>query len=105
MAYTLNNVGFNVINSATNHCLDRGLGIQHSRSLWRQFKDTINVGVNDSEEDEQSIRVIEKNGIRLLGFLILMELMASIYLMNIVLIYLIKNVLLKKWSVLKRLVM
>ncbi|MBS5114570.1 MAG: CapA family protein [Erysipelotrichaceae bacterium] len=65
MAYTLNDVGFNVINSATNHCLDRGFeGIQHSRSLWRQFKDTINVGVNDSEEDEQSIRVIEKNGIR-----------------------------------------
>ena len=59
MAYTLNDVGFNVINSATNHCLDCGFeGIQHSRSLWRQLIETINVGVNDSEEDEQSIELI-----------------------------------------------
>ena len=65
MASDLVDLGFDVINGASNHTLDKGFkGIQNSAATWRQFKDVIFAGAYDSQEDADSIRVIERNGIK-----------------------------------------
>lgn len=65
MANDLVDLGFDVINGASNHTLDKGFkGIQNSAKTWRQFKDVIFTGAYDSQEDADTIRVIERNGIK-----------------------------------------
>lgn len=64
MANNLHDLGVDVINTASNHSLDKGYqGIVNSVATWRQFSDMIAVGVNDSEEDQNTIKTITKNGI------------------------------------------
>lgn len=57
--------GFNVINMANNHSLDRGeTGINNSIKLWNS-KDVYHFGVYDSQESRNKTHIIEKNGIKI----------------------------------------
>lgn len=65
LAKDLVDTGFDIINGASNHSLDKGfVGVQNSANTWRQFKDVIFNGTFDSAEDASTIRVIERNGIK-----------------------------------------
>ena len=65
LASDLVETGFNMINGASNHTLDKLFeGIQHSASVWREFEDVIFVGAYDTQEDADTIRVIEREGIK-----------------------------------------
>lgn len=59
--------GFDVITHATNHCYDKGdTGILDSVRFWRENYPEITVlGIHDSQEDADTLRVVEKNGIRI----------------------------------------
>ncbi len=66
VAEELMDVGFNVITMATNHASDYGYrALARTVSYWRQFPDITLLGIHDSEEDQSTLRVVEKNGIRL----------------------------------------
>jgi poly-gamma-glutamate synthesis protein (capsule biosynthesis protein) len=62
--------GFNVINHATNHIMDKGeAGILSSMDFWDSHKDTYYLGIHRSEEDRTKRRVIiSKNNFKV-GFL------------------------------------
>lgn len=58
------NVGFDLINTANNHCLDKyEEGIQHSSTLWQELGLTM-AGTYTSQADRNTIRIIERNGIK-----------------------------------------
>ena len=63
----LYNAGFDVVLHATNHALDKGKsGIENCLSFWKEEYPTMNVvGINESQEAQDEICVIEKNGIRI----------------------------------------
>lgn len=58
--------GFNIVTHATNHCYDQGLtGITDSCAYWREHHPEITVlGIHDTPEDAATLRVVEKNGLR-----------------------------------------
>ncbi len=60
------NVGFDIINLANNHMLDlyKGIGMQGTINYWKS-KPVTTVGAYESREDYNTIRVIEKNGIKI----------------------------------------
>lgn len=65
LAKNLVDTGFNMINGATNHSFDRDFkGIKNTCQTWRQYQDIIYAGTYDSQSDRDTIRVIEKNGIK-----------------------------------------
>lgn len=69
MAKNLHDVGFDVVNGATNHALDKGEeGILHSIDTFRQYSDMAYIGLYDSKKERDHIKVIEKQGIKI-GFL------------------------------------
>lgn len=59
--------GFDVVTAATNHCFDKGeTGILDTIRFWRdKHPDMTVLGIHDTPEDAESIRVVEKNGIRI----------------------------------------
>lgn len=58
-------IGFDVINHANNHSLDKGIkGINNTLEFWRNYPDTIITGIYESNEDRQKVRVIDKNGVK-----------------------------------------
>jgi poly-gamma-glutamate synthesis protein (capsule biosynthesis protein) len=58
--------GFDVVEHATNHCYDKGmLGINDTIDFWRQHPEVQWLGIHDSQEDAERIRVIERSGIRI----------------------------------------
>lgn len=58
------NMGFNMINLASNHTLDKGeKGVLHSLEYWKT-KDVLTAGSYESEEDRITPRIREKNGIK-----------------------------------------
>ena len=59
--------GFDVVTAATNHCFDKGeTGILDTIRFWRdKHPDMTVLGIHDTQEDAESIRVVEKNGIRI----------------------------------------
>ena len=59
--------GFDVVTAATNHCFDKGeTGILDTIRFWRdKHPDMTLLGIHDTPEDAESIRVVEKNGIRI----------------------------------------
>ena len=67
MADALAKTGFSVVTGATNHCFDKGeTGISDTCRYWREhYPDITTLGIHDSEEDAKTLRVIEKNGIRI----------------------------------------
>ncbi len=65
-AQALVNAGFDVIQHASNHTLDRGeKGILHSIELWKNFKNITVLGVHKSQEEADKITIIEKNNIKI----------------------------------------
>ncbi len=63
----LSETGFDVVTEATNHCFDKGeTGILDTIRFWRdEHPDMTVLGIHDSEADAESVRVVEKNGIRI----------------------------------------
>ncbi len=62
--------GFNLVNLATNHTLDRGeKAILYSRNFWKK-QDVLAVGSYDSEQDHDNVVIQEENGIKyaILGY-------------------------------------
>lgn len=56
--------GFNIVNLATNHTLDRGeKAMLYSRNFWKNQTGVLTVGSYDSKEDQAQERIQEKNGI------------------------------------------
>lgn len=57
-------VGFDVVNIANNHMLDRGgSGLKSTIEFWKA-QNTIMIGGNTDHDDYDNIEIIEKNGIR-----------------------------------------
>lgn len=57
-------MGFDIVNAASNHTLDKGFqGILNSADIWAQYEDITYVGAYTSQEDADTIRLVERNGI------------------------------------------
>ena len=57
-------MGFNMVNLASNHTLDKGeAGVQYSLNYWKG-KDVLTAGSYESESDRTTPRIKEKNGIK-----------------------------------------
>lgn len=66
LADDLIDIGFNLINGATNHSMDMSMnGIINACQTWRQKENILYAGTYDSQSDRDTIRVIEKKGIKL----------------------------------------
>ncbi len=68
MGDTLIRLGFDVINTATNHMLDcRGKGLIHHADFWESKKDlgVIQIGSYKNKEDYENIRIYEKDGVKI----------------------------------------
>ena len=59
--------GFDVVTCATNHAYDkREAGICDTVTFWREkYPEITMLGIHDSQEDQDILHVVEKNGIRL----------------------------------------
>lgn len=59
--------GFDVVTCATNHCYDKlDTGILDTCSFWRENHPDVTVlGIHDSEDDANTLRVVEKNNIKI----------------------------------------
>ena len=59
------NAGFDWINHASNHTLDRGeKGIINALNTWDKYQDVVVTGIARSEEERNAIKIIERNGIK-----------------------------------------
>lgn len=64
MAQNMHDLGFDLINGATNHTLDYDYtGAIHAKEVWNQFDDLIYTGNFLSEEDRNIVPTMEKNGV------------------------------------------
>lgn len=63
----LMNAGFDIIASATEHADDLGAdGLEDTLSFWQSaYPDAVVLGIHGSQEDAVSVRVVEKNNIRI----------------------------------------
>ncbi len=70
MGHALVNAGFDIILSATNHTMDKGLyGLQTTMNFWKSnYPDITLLGIHETADDFNSIDYIEKNGIKLALF-------------------------------------
>ena len=58
------NAGFNVVTQATNHAYDkRQTGLSDSYNFWNQYEDVTLLGIHDSQEDYDEIKIITINNI------------------------------------------
>lgn len=58
--------GFDVICHGTNHALDKGgRGITSCLKYWENYPEIQVLGIHDSQEDQNGLTVIEKNGLKL----------------------------------------
>lgn len=67
IADTLQDAGFDVICHGTNHALDKGgAGIRNTIQYWNtNYPEMVICGIHGSAEDQNTLRIIEKNGIRI----------------------------------------
>lgn len=66
MAGNLSDVGFDIVNGATNHSFDKGeKAINHSIELFKTYKNMTYIGLYQSQEERDTIQVVEKNGIKI----------------------------------------
>ncbi|MDA3065705.1 MULTISPECIES: CapA family protein [unclassified Campylobacter] len=57
--------GFNIIAHATNHAFDKGeSGILDTAEFWSGFNDVAFAGIYASKEKSESVKIFEKNGIK-----------------------------------------
>lgn len=69
MGEALVDTGFDVILSATNHTNDKGqTGIQNTLDYWKQFPQITLLGLHETEEDYNTIDIVEKNGVKIAMF-------------------------------------
>ena len=71
MGLNLIQTGFNMVNLATNHTIDRGeIAANYSANFWKNQPDVYAVGNYASQADRDAVRIEEKNGITytLLGY-------------------------------------
>jgi len=62
--YDLVTLGFDVVNLANNHMLDRyAKGYRNTVDFWKNIEGVTYIGGYENEEDYNNIRVVEKNGI------------------------------------------
>ena len=60
------NAGFDIMLGATNHSLDKGTnGIKSTINFWKQHPEIDYVGLNETIDDYNVIKIIEKNNIKL----------------------------------------
>lgn len=65
VALDMIDAGFNIVNLATNHTLDRGeKAILYSRRFWKSQDNVLAVGSYDSKEDHDEAIIKEENGIK-----------------------------------------
>lgn len=65
VALDMIDAGFNIVNLATNHTLDRGeKAILYSRKFWKNQENVLAVGSYDSKEDHDEVVIKEENGIK-----------------------------------------
>jgi len=58
--------GFDVVNCATNHTMDMGTsGIKNTLNYWARHPEVTYLGINKSQKEQNTIRIVEKNGIRI----------------------------------------
>lgn len=66
MARDLQDVGFDIINGATNHALDKGKnGLLHSIQVFSKYPNLTYIGLYESQEKRNHIEIVEKNGIKI----------------------------------------
>ncbi|WP_035054209.1 CapA family protein [Carnobacterium pleistocenium] len=64
MAENLNELGFDLVNGASNHSLDKGKkGVMNTLEIWDEQENMVFTGVFDSQEERDSIPVIERDGV------------------------------------------
>lgn len=64
MAGNLNELGFDLVNGASNHSLDKGKqGIINTLEIWDKQEDMVFTGVFDSQKERDTIPVIERDGV------------------------------------------
>ena len=69
MGNALIDTGFDVILSATNHTWDKGIsGVKDTLNFYKNYPDITLLGVHETEEDYNTIDIIEKNNIKLAMF-------------------------------------
>lgn len=62
-------VGFDVVNQATNHSMDKGsAGAMSTIQFWKKQRDALMIGMYENEKDRDELKIIERNGIKI-GFL------------------------------------
>ncbi len=64
MAGNLNELGFDLVNGASNHSLDKGeKGVLNTLEIWNEQENMVFTGVFDSQEERDAIPVIERDGV------------------------------------------
>lgn len=65
LGYDLVEVGFDVVNIANNHMLDKGAdGLSRTIRFWKE-RDCLMIGGYENAEDFDTVRILEKNGIKI----------------------------------------
>ncbi len=65
LGYDLTELGYDVINIANNHMLDKGAdGLSRTIEFWKGM-DCLMIGGYENEEDYNTVRTLEKNGINI----------------------------------------
>lgn len=60
------NAGFDVVLHATNHALDKGeKGLENTIEYWKTKKKITVLGVNESKKEQDTVKIVEKNGIKI----------------------------------------
>jgi poly-gamma-glutamate synthesis protein (capsule biosynthesis protein) len=63
-AFALMDIGFNIINTANNHMLDKWeKGYQNSIEFWSRQKNAFEIGSFRNKEDFETLRVYKKDGV------------------------------------------
>ncbi|MEG1027613.1 MAG: CapA family protein, partial [Oscillospiraceae bacterium] len=65
VAKVLSNLGFDVVNHANNHLMDKGSdGLTGTLDTWRKYPDVKIIGLYESEDKRSQTVIIEKQGIK-----------------------------------------
>lgn len=58
--------GFDVVLHASNHTMDKGKkGVTNTLSFWKKYPDIAVLGIHESKKNQDTVRIINKNGIKL----------------------------------------
>ncbi len=56
--------GFNVVTQATNHIMDMEMvGVLNTNNYWDKYPQVTKLGINNSPEEREQIKFLNKNGI------------------------------------------